>query len=195
MPQSHEGSLNFLSNRKRIGRLTSWFLAGITGAATIYGGFPSSTEARTISSLPPTTLIDTPCSSQTYLEGQRPEYEGQNGLFTVRGYRTGSNPLNSRFLWTLEAPTVPVEGAFYDKSTWNVDMTMIAVPAANQNETDRIALKTRIATLSGADLEETLESNLPANSSGCIKGELTFINGSSNLDIDGIKVVSTEPTL
>jgi hypothetical protein len=68
MPHSHESSLNFLSNKKRIGRLTSWLLAGITGAATIYGGFPSSTEARTISSLPPTSLIDTPFSIQTYLE-------------------------------------------------------------------------------------------------------------------------------
>jgi hypothetical protein len=74
-------------------------------------------------------------------------------------------------------------------------MTVLAVAAANQNEADRIALKTRIATLNGDDLEETLETNLPANNSGCIKGELTFINGSSNLDIDGIRVVSTEPTL
>jgi hypothetical protein len=195
MPQSHESSLNFLSNRKRIGRLTSWFLAGLTGAATIYGGFPSSTEARTISSLPPTTLIDTPCSSQTNLEGQKPEYEGQNGLFTVRGYHTGSNPLNSRFIWTYESSTIPNEGAGYDKSTWNVDMTILARPAADKYDSDKIALKTRIATLSGDDIEQTLETILPLNNSGCIRGELNFINGSPNMDIDGINVVRTDPTL
>ncbi len=180
-------------NRRRIGRYTSLFLAGATVLQSFFSG---SIHAKTIESIQK-PFEDTACSASTLLEGIHPQFEGQNGILTIRGYNTLSDPYNSVFRWAIDRSQNPEEASF-DQSRWNMDVTALARLRDTQDGPPVFGMQLRMTTLTGTDIDQTIEATLPPSIEGatCTTGEYTLINGKPFMKINGIIIATdTEPIL
>jgi hypothetical protein len=190
--------------RRKSARAASIAFAVLTTLASLHPGMARTAQARTLESMPPSTLVDTPCSENTKIKDEKPQMEISNTQLTIRGYRIDGFSNNALFKFSIEPGVLPRYSTGISISRWNLDLAALVNPPQGEQNSATISISGQLVGFDGGENDKNLKGNnkgsiklesvaIPGakRPNMCTHGTLEVINGAPQLNVNGVNVVTT----